>query len=82
MFDDQQMRTTLNIDEDMLGTAKALAEQSNKTVGEVVSELMRKGLSSSKKPLNQKRNGVPLFTPTGGKSHLTIDQINKLRDGE
>jgi hypothetical protein len=76
------MRTTLNIDEDMLSTAKALAEQSNKTVGEVVSELMRKGLSSSHKSPSKKRNGVPLFKPTGRKSHLTIDQINELRDGE
>ncbi len=82
MRDAQQMRTTLNIDEEMLSTAKALAEQSHKPLGEVVSDLMRKGLTKSNRRKIDKRNGVPLFTPAGNKTHLTIDQINELRDGE
>jgi len=38
------MRTTLAIDDDLLAAAKAMAQARSVSVGEVVSELMRKGL--------------------------------------
>ena len=38
------MRTTLNIDDDMLGAVNALAIQEHKTVGKVASELLREAL--------------------------------------
>jgi hypothetical protein len=38
------MRTTLSIDDDILVTAKHLAERDRKTVGEVISDLARQGL--------------------------------------
>lgn len=39
------MRTTLDIDDDVLAAAKALARRSNRTAGEVISELARRGLT-------------------------------------
>lgn len=39
------MRTTLDIDDDLLAAAKELARAEKKTAGQVVSELMRKGLT-------------------------------------
>ena len=41
------MRTTLNIDEDILQAAKKLARAEKKTAGQVVSELARKGLTQA-----------------------------------
>jgi hypothetical protein len=38
------MRTTLDIDEDVLSAAKDLAEKKNLTAGKVISELARKAL--------------------------------------
>ena len=38
------MRTTLQLDEDVLAAARALAERQGRTLGEVVSELARKVL--------------------------------------
>lgn len=38
------MRTTLNLDEDVYAAAETLAKASGKTLGKVVSELMRTGL--------------------------------------
>jgi hypothetical protein len=38
------MRTTLSIDDDILVTAKHLAERDRKTVGEVISDLARSQL--------------------------------------
>ncbi|MBN8714940.1 MAG: hypothetical protein J0H50_13430 [Xanthomonadales bacterium] len=35
------MRTTLRLDEDVLAAARALAGQQDRTLGEVVSELVR-----------------------------------------
>ena len=38
------MRTTLEIDDDVLGAAKELAARENKTAGKVISDLARKGI--------------------------------------
>ncbi len=41
------MRTTLDIDEDVLAAAKELAKAQNSTAGEVISDLARKALTSA-----------------------------------
>ena len=41
------MRTTLDLDEDILNAAKALAAQERKPVGQFVSELLREALPAS-----------------------------------
>jgi hypothetical protein len=41
------MRTTLDIDDDVLAAAKELAKAQNSTAGEVISELARKALTST-----------------------------------
>jgi hypothetical protein len=40
------MRTTLDIDDDVLNAAKELAKASNSTAGEVISHLVRKALTA------------------------------------
>ena len=44
------MRTTLDIDDDILQAAKELARSQNKTAGQVLSELARKGLTQPVSP--------------------------------
>ena len=39
------MRTTLDLDEDVLASAKEIARRENKTAGQVVSELARRALT-------------------------------------
>jgi hypothetical protein len=39
------MRTTLDIDDDVLAAAKALARRSKRSAGAVISELARRGLT-------------------------------------
>ncbi len=41
------MRTTLDIDDDILQAAKELARAEKKTAGQVLSELARRGLTQS-----------------------------------
>lgn len=44
------MRTTLNIDEDVLQAAKEIARRERKTAGEVISALARSGLAGPRQP--------------------------------
>ncbi len=73
------MRTTLSIDDDVLLAAKARAERERRSVGEVVSELARRGLSPG--PVKHKtRNGIALLQSSGNGKPVTSDIVRKLRD--
>ncbi len=74
------MRTTLDIDADVLGIAKELASQRGTNAGKVISELARKGLQPKKAP--KYRNGVPLLTPLPGAVPVTMEQINRWSDAK
>ena len=74
------MRTTLEIDDDVLATAKELARNSGSTLGQVVSELARKSLNTISKP--RIRNGVPLLTPVAGRRRPDLALVNSLRDDQ
>lgn len=73
------MRTTLDIDADILQAAKELAAAHRKTVGEMVTELIRKGLQRPL-PTANVRNGIPLLTPRPGMGPITMALVNRLRD--
>lgn len=53
------MRTTLDLDEDVLEAAKALGAMQGRTAGQIVSDLARKALAP--KQTSKVRNGVPLL---------------------
>ena len=56
------MRTTLEIDDDILGAAKELALQQKKTAGKVISELARRGIQIHRGKTRQKiRNGFEIL---------------------
>lgn len=74
------MRTTLDLDEDVLQAAKELAEARNTTAGKVLSALARKGLTPTRGP--RVRNGVPLLPRRPGGPILTMKLVNELRDDE
>ncbi len=61
------MRTTLDIDDDILAAAKQLAKKRNSTAGEVISGLVRQALTgpsvSDDEP--RYRNGFRLLPRTG-----------------
>jgi hypothetical protein len=79
MRDDQFMRTTLDIDEDVLQAAKELAASRRQTAGQVISELARKGLEPAHPA--RVRNGVPVLPrrPSGSR-RPTMKLVNELRD--
>jgi hypothetical protein len=74
------MRTTLDIDDDVLQAAKEIAASHGRTMGKVISDLARKGLAPPKQKVRV-RNGVPLLPPRDpGSPPLTVEFLNKLRD--
>jgi hypothetical protein len=74
------VRTTLDIDEDVLLAIKEIAEVNHVSVGKVLSSLARKGLE--KQPSKAKvRNGVPLLPPRSRNSPvLTLDAVKQLSE--
>ncbi|QTN33969.1 CopG family transcriptional regulator [Akkermansiaceae bacterium] len=71
------MRTTLNLDDDVLAIAKSLAVRQKKPVGEVVSAIFRKGLAPSDPP-RPSRNGITLFPVREGSGEVTPEIIEQL----
>ncbi len=78
------MRTTLDLDEDVLNSAKEIARRENKTAGQVLSELARRALTQTARPAPAARHepaalhGFRPFAPRG--TLVTNALIQKLRD--
>jgi hypothetical protein len=74
------MRTTLDIDEDVLRAAKELARREKKTAGAVISELSRRALTAPPTTARAPKaaHGFRPFPRRGGV--VTNEQIDKLRE--
>jgi hypothetical protein len=76
------MRTTLDIDDDVLQAAKELARREKKTAGAVISELTRKALTE---PLSGVAESSPAygFRPFPSRGGIvTNEKIDSLRDDD
>lgn len=74
------MRTTLDIDDDVLRATKELARRQHKTAGAVISELARKALTTAP-PAARERKAAHGFRPFPARGRLvTNDQVDKLRE--
>jgi len=74
------MRTTLSLDDDVLTAAKALAQLQGRSLGAVISGLVRSALRPQGPASN--RNGVPLLPTRDPDTIVTIELVNGLRDEE
>jgi len=76
------MRTTLDIDPEVLQAAKELARQQHRTAGEVLSDLARQALRAAAAPSSMEATasffGFRPFSPRG--SPVTNEAIDRLRD--
>ena len=75
------MRTTLDIDDDVLAAAKELAAAERKTAGKVISELARKTITGKMGTPSDEiewKNGLPLLPSKG--NLVTSELVNKLLD--
>ena len=79
MRDPSVMRTTLDIDDDVLETAEELATKRGTTAGRILSDLARSALAP-RNQVRRKRNGVPLLPQRKEGRTLTLAIVNRLRD--
>jgi hypothetical protein len=77
---DTRVRTTLELDDDVIEAARKIARERRVTLGEVISELARQSLDNDEPP--KMRNGVLLFAPKPGGSRSDQMVVNSLRDDE
>jgi hypothetical protein len=73
------VRTTLDIDEDILAAAKELARSRGATTGKVLSDLAREALRP-REGRSHSRNGVPLLPRRPDERTVTMRDVNRLRD--
>jgi len=75
------MRTTLDIEDDILQAVRELAANRRTTAGKVLSDLARQALET-RRPATV-RNGVPLLPKRPrGAPKPTMELVNRLRDEE
>lgn len=85
------MRTTLDIDDDLLAAAKEIARRERKSTGKVVSELMRKGLTGAgaegpaicagvRSAVAEQAAAYGLHPFPPGDVVATNDEVNRLRE--
>jgi len=72
------MRTTLDLEEDVLLAVRKLPGGAGVSIGKALSELARQALS--RQDAGTARNGVPLFPIQPGAGVVTLELVNQLRD--
>ena len=73
------MRTTLDIDDEILLTVKQIAQQRKTTAGSVVSSLLRESLQPKSFKLEY-RNGIPLLPKRPHGPAVTAELVDRLLD--
>lgn len=78
------MRTTLDIEDDVLAAAKELARRQGSSAGRVVSRLLRTALAGEVSAGQTDRAAVAGFRPfaAADQTLVTNEQIDQLRDRE
>jgi hypothetical protein len=75
------MRTTLDIDDDVLHAAKERARRERRTTGEVISELARSALTTPPATAARARKSLYGFRPFPKRGAIVTNElIDKLRD--
>ncbi len=72
------MRTTLAIDDDVLDAARAIADQTRRSLGDVVSDLARRGLKPG--PETESSGGLPVFRVSEKARPFTPDAVRRELD--
>ena len=81
------MRTTLNIDDDVLSAAKELAAKESKTAGKILSEFFRRALhapaaatAKGSIPKYRRKNGIPVLPSRG--EVVTVEKVRRIMEAE
>ena len=73
------MRTTVNIEDEILEAARVLAAERRISVGAVISDLARKGLFQTEKRPSRKK-GFPVFDVSPASTPVTLDRVKSFEE--
>jgi hypothetical protein len=74
------MRTTLDIDDDVLVAARELAEAEKRTMGRVISDLVRRALTQPEQPASNHEDDLfPRFPRRGGPP-VTNELVRRIQE--
>lgn len=73
------MRTTLDIDDDVLRAARELARDEGRSIGGVVSDLARRGLTPARV---EREHGRPVIRSPAGAPPITPEMVRRALDEE
>lgn len=74
MYGHQTVRTTLEIDDDLMAAARELAGIEGRSIGSVVSDLIRKGLTPVKVDAE---DGLPVIRVPAGSTPITPEMVRR-----
>jgi hypothetical protein len=74
------MRTTLEIDDDVLQAARSVAAAEGKNIGQALSEIARRGLAPRSQ--SKTRSGFPVFEVSRDASPITLEMVKDAMDEE
>jgi len=76
------MRTTLDIDDDVMQAAREIARLKNQGVSRVISDLARRGLVSDNALVVEVHDRIPIWTHGPGALPVTNELVRNLADKE
>lgn len=76
------MRTTLEIDDDVMQAAREIARLKNQGIGRAISDLARKGLVPNTLPTIKLEHGIPVIQHGPGAITITNEMVRNLLEEE
>ena len=76
------MRTTLDIDDDVMQAMRELARLKNQGIGRAISDLARRGLTPQVRPTVEVVDGIPVWTHAPGAISVTSELVRNLAGEE
>ena len=76
------MRTTLEIDDDVLEAARVLARLKGQGLGRSISDLARRGLAPEISPAVEVQDGIPVWMHAPGAIPVTSEMVRNLAEEE
>lgn len=76
------MRTTVDIDDDVVKAAKAIARLRNQSLGRALSDLARRGMMPEPSPRIEIRGGIPVWVHGPGALPVSSELVRNLSDEE
>lgn len=73
------MRTTINLDDDVAEAARELADAEHRSLGQVISDLVRRGLAPGRERIGSER-GFPVFEVDADAPVITGEMVRAALD--